>query len=186
MIKSFTSRRAVSLFVALAAAFGISYLGVPPPRHFEKKEIPIKLEQRDKSGYSSRDFGLMEIYTSGSAIPLCRLVSTTAVRNYFDNSGEYKERTRIEQEVCQLPNVASIDVKVTLPYKPEGQSTQHNLDSLSQFNSTANGWRAFGHFRLSGYKHNITFTAYEEQKNKPDIGDEHQRKAGRFDVLLLK
>ncbi len=187
MIKSFTSRRAISLFVALAMAFGVSYLGVPPPRHHEKRAVPINLEQRDKTGYSTRDFGFMEIYHSGSNIPLCRIASTTAVRNYFDNSGEYKERTRIEQEVCQLPTGTSLDVKVTLPYKPIGESVQHNLDSLSSFSNSAKGWRASGNLMMSGYRHNLTLTAYEEQKNQNNTpSDEHQKNADRFDILVMQ
>ena len=111
-------KRALSLGLALAIAGGISFLGEPTNRTI-RKETPIALKKKEMTGYGGKDLASMEIYPSGSSQSLCRVVSTTAVRNYFDGSGNYVERTRIDHEACKLPGGNfGIDVIVTSPYKP--------------------------------------------------------------------
>ena len=184
----YNARRVVSLIAALAFAFGISYLGQPPPRETVKKEIPLSLKKSDKSSYGPRDFGVVEVYMPGNSSPLCRITSTTAVRKYFDKSGGYEERTRLDREICQLPqNASNLGLIVTFPYEPEKGTIEHTMDSYNPFNKTQNGWQANCGVKMSGNRKNVSFQAYQRVTQPYDPSQNaHQRNADRVDILLLK
>lgn len=188
-VMSYNVRRIASLIAALALAFGVSYLGQPPPRATVKKEIPLSLKKRDKSAYGPRDFGVIEVYMPGNSSPLCRITSTTAVRNYFDNSGEYVERTRLDREVCQLPqNTANLDLIVTLPYEPEKGTIEHTMDACGSFHNAPSGWQAKCGVKMGGNNRNISLQARQRRNQPYDVTspNTYQRNADRIDILLLK
>ena len=188
-VMSYNVRRIASLIAALALAFGVSYLGQPPPRATIKKEIPLSLKKIDKSAYGPRNFGVVEVYMSGSSAPLCRITSTTAVRKYFDKSGEYVERTRLDKEVCQLPqNASKLDLIVTLPYEPEKGTIVHTVEACSPFSKAQSGWQANCAVQMNSNRKNISFQAYQRTNQPYDITSTyiHQRNADRVDILLLK
>ena len=181
-VRSYARRRNLAFAAISLAITAISYIGCPPPK-IKYVNAPIELKKRLNTGYDTDKFARINNYDGRTR--LCSIISTTSVRNYFDNPpGEFVERTRINREVCKVPsNSSTLDAVVTLPYEPEQASVEHSMDSCAPFKATAGEWRS--ECQVQAANKNIYLLAYENTptSNKPTG---HERKADRIDIQIVK
>ena len=185
--KNYRIKLVGSISIAALLGLAISYFGFHPPENYRIEKVPMDLKQRKKDSYNPEDFALMQIYINGQKSPICKVVSTTAVREYFSPAKGYEERTRVAAEVCQLPQgVSDLEVRVTFPYSLDDTSLTHNLDSCRNSRRTREGWQIDCDVS-SNNKNSITLTGYEKAPQPSLImPDLHQRNADRIDILLTK
>jgi len=182
-------KRAVLLGLTLAGAGVISYLGFPPIRNITVEFVPKELKPIGKSGLDIQHFGYIRF--SSEDKDLCTIYSTTSVRNFFVETGDYTERTRISREICQIPmSMENLEAYVSMPYQPEEESLKHTLDSCKPFRKEGDRWYSNCRIAIEDNRKTVSFTAYEELPKEQQMQDSkealHDRKADRLDILLLK
>jgi len=184
---SFFIKRFSVLSLSLLLAYGVSYLGWPPPKELEDETFNLKKEK--KINYGPEDFALMQVYASGKEI--CSTSSTTAVRNYFDYSGKYRERSKIEKYFCKIPKEEdTLEIKITIPYKPD-KDILTNIDTCKVFYPVKDSWQVKCPIFIYKEKQPFIFQVYEEanptgNKKSGNNPETFNRKADRLDVTLLK
>ncbi|HLG24834.1 MAG TPA: hypothetical protein VI564_07940 [Candidatus Nanoarchaeia archaeon] len=188
--KPYNIKRIFTYAAAVGLIYGMALIGDPPPKVTKVVEKPLNLKKADGTAYRPDDFAHIDIYIPGESKPLCSIDSTTAVRSYFAPDHHYSERTRLDSQICRLPDgVSDLELKVVSPYEPEKDSINHNLDGCTDFQKGPGGWTSDCKAKLDKDGKSITFLIYEKvpyDNNDGITPQDHQRKADLIQVKVKK